>query len=133
MNIGQILGNVSQDSKLEGSEWAKGRCHIETSRIRKELNEKGLPSRIIYAENRKTPLQVFRDTGQRSNHYAIYFPQLSRVVDYTMRQFNPESEYPFVGTQKEWRDMLKKSWDQETIYSKTFDSDIEIKDWSSLL
>lgn len=133
MKFKDILGKVPQDDRLKDSSWAAGRCHKETSKIRSTLCAEGIDSRIIYAENRANPVEVYHDTGQYSNHYAVYLPKYCRVVDFTMRQFDPDSDYPYVGTQKEWKEILKKSWDQKVIHAKTFSNDEEVREWSCSL
>ena len=112
---------------------ATGQCHIETERVRSMLALCGVQTKIMYAENRKTAVEVFNNTGQHSNHYAIYLEGSCRVIDFTMRQFDPDSPFPFVGTQREWKDKLRSAWKQETIYAKAFNDNDEILDWSKLI
>lgn len=48
--------------------------------------------------------------GQSSDHYALHIPELDTVIDYTMRQFDPASAFPYIGTLAEWSAKLAHVW-----------------------
>lgn len=127
MTIDAVLAGVEVDPNLKSPEVSSGRCFIETTKILSSLEVK---AKYMYAENRFNPVEVFDNSGQRGNHYAIYFPQYNRVVDYTISQFNQDCPFPFIGTQREWKNILKDAWDVGKIHSKSFDTLDQIKEWT---
>ena len=96
--------------KYENPAVAAGMCYIASEQIYGFFNSHEGNLRVIYAEHHNNPAYRYHDLGQYSNHYAIYSPEEKLVIDYTMRQFAPESEFPFIGTKRQWHKLLCKAW-----------------------
>lgn len=91
-------------------EGAAGECASVTYELQELCKLLGFESKSVYAENISSSTEYnFLDSGQYSNHYALLLPS-DTVIDFTMRQFFPDSEFPFVGTRKAWGKMLSKAW-----------------------
>lgn len=90
---------------------AAGMCYVATENIIEVFP--GLVS--LVADHSNSPMRRFKKLGQYSNHYTPYDPIEDRVYDFTMRQFNPDCGYPFIGTREEWLTELAVAWDTDTI------------------
>lgn len=101
---------------------ARGRCYTETRKIQNLLKDNKISSRVVYAENHNNPEYRYDNLGQHADHYAIYIPSENRVIDYTMRQFDPDCVHPFVGTRHQWKQKLEEAWDYKSVEVQTVKS-----------
>lgn len=106
---------------------SSGRCWLETDKLHALLLENEVPHKIAYAENLDDPYERYNNLGQYGNHYAIYVPEEELIVDYTLRQFDPDCPHPFVGSKESWFKYLSDAWETENIYEQFEDNidDIE--------
>lgn len=112
MSQDQILATVGTlFDECKDAEAAAGECARITYELQTLCKNMGIDTKSVYAEAPSSNTEhLYLETGAYSNHYALFLPQSDTVIDYTMRQFHPESEFPFVGTRRAWGKMLSKAW-----------------------
>lgn len=88
---------------------AKGKCWS----ISEDICEKLAWTDIMYIHcaHDNDPDTRFITLGQHSDHYAVYHEDTNTVIDYTLRQFDPNTPFPFVGSPAQWLDVLERSWE----------------------
>lgn len=89
---------------------ARGECYLTSRKIHELVNWDERTS-LIQAEHLNDPVGRLKNLKQHSDHYAIHLPGEDKVLDYTLRQFDPDTSFPFVGTVTEWLQILSTSWD----------------------
>lgn len=99
--IKKLVPSVNSLSTPEG---AKNRCHAISTMICDTLSSQST--------------QYIGITSATGNHFACYIEDLesdddSLVLDFTMRQFDPDSEFPLIMKASEWEQKVKKSLDIE--------------------
>lgn len=52
---------------------------------------------------------------QHSDHYALYVVEDELVLDFTMRQFDSVSPFPFIGTVDQWLEKLAVAWEYKSL------------------
>lgn len=83
---------------------ASGNCLISVSRLLESCPDWSDHLNVIYMETFKP----FAPTTY-TNHYALLIE--GKVVDFTLRQFNPRVPYPSVMDPDDWRSVLIEAWD----------------------
>lgn len=96
---------------------ARGECEMTSKEIRSMFNWDS-QIHLIEMWHYNDPDGRYYELNQHSNHYAVYVPAEKLIVDYTLRQFDPSTPFPFIGTRKQWRRVLEASWDTKKLHSK---------------
>lgn len=100
---------------------AKGMCYDVTLDVQDEFNIRN----TIYSSHDNDPDYRFNILGQHCDHHALM--HRGKVLDFTLRQFDPDSPYPFYGSVEEWKSILSRTWDTDIdhfILDHPDDSDI---------
>ncbi len=53
-----------------------------------------------------------------TNHFAFIIDE-NTIVDYTLRQFDPQVPYPFVGNHEEWGNAIAKRWNKTPVFTNS--------------
>lgn len=104
--------------EFEDKDKAKGECCVTTEAIRALTNWDPRGS-TIEAHHWNDPDGRWFEYGQHSDHFAVYIKSEDLVVDYTLRQFDETTPFPFVGKLKKWKKILRTAWDTEIIHVDT--------------
>lgn len=96
-------------TRLDSPDTARGMCADVSEFLRDEF---GLPLIRVIHDN--DPDYRYKAFDQHSDHYASVLPD-GRMLDYTLRQFDRNTPYPFIGTRKEWEGILSRAWDSPAI------------------
>ena len=95
--------------KLHDPEVASGQCYLSVEKILNYYQIHDEPV-VAFARHYNDPQGRYYEHGQYSNHYAIWHPEEKLVVDFTLRQFAPTSQWPWVGTYSAWLRILARAW-----------------------
>lgn len=94
---------------LDSPDTARGMCYSVSEYL---FGEFDLPLiRVFHTNNPDYRYETF---DQHSDHYASVLPD-GRMLDYTLRQFDRNTPYPFIGTREEWEGILSRAWDSPAI------------------
>lgn len=109
----QIVAKHSQkwssQHKYRNPKSASGKCYISTTALLSYYdNPEGLE--VAFARHHNDPQGRYYEHGQYSNHYAIWHLEEKLVVDFTLTQFAPTSQWPWVGTYSAWLRILARAW-----------------------
>lgn len=122
--IGREIVNLSEQLvEFVGEEYneygcpneASGMC-MTTSRQIHEMFDWDSRMKLVEVKHFNNPDGRFYELNQYANHYAVYIPEEKLVIDYTLRQFDPTTDFPFIGSKKKWRRVLEKAWDTKAIH-----------------
>lgn len=97
--------------------YAGGECYNVTYEIQDLVNWDER-MQVLYADHNNDVAGRHKRLQQCSDHYAVYLPGEDKVLDYTLRQFNPDTTFPFVGSVTEWLRVLQDSWETEDVKLK---------------
>lgn len=101
-----VIGYMeSSDYNFRDPESARGMCYEVSIELMYEFRF----SKSIYSFHNNNRLVRFNELGQHSDHHAIM--HRGKVLDYTLRQFDESTPWPFYGTVSEWKSILEKAWD----------------------
>lgn len=92
-------------ANLTDPDQAKGMCYTVTSVVQDKFD---IP-KIIYTNHDNDPNYRYKSLGQHSDHFALM--HRGKVLDFTLRQFDPTTPFPFYGSVSEWKSYLEKTWD----------------------
>lgn len=92
---------------------AAGNCRIVTEEICGMLNWTDVE--VIYTTHHNDPAGRYHRLQQYSDHFAVYIPEEGLVLDYTMRQFDPATPFPYVGTVDAWKELLYIAWEVSSL------------------
>lgn len=93
------------DDDLIDPESARGMCYDVSLLVQEAFNMK----KTIFSYHDNDPDYRFNKLNQHSDHHANI--HRGKVIDFTLRQFDSETPWPFYGTVDEWVSILSKAWD----------------------
>ncbi len=109
-----IIDEVGNEcDKFQVPTRAAGQCRIVTEELGDMLNWTDVE--IIYTTHYNDPAGRYHKLQQHSDHFALYIHEEGLVLDYTMRQFDPATPFPYVGTIDAWKDLLCIAWDVKSV------------------
>lgn len=111
--LGIIDACGDEHDKFMSAKASAGQCYITTHKVGALIGWNEIE--MIYAENLNNPDGRFYELNQYSNHYAIYVPEEGLVLDYTLRQFNAATPFPYVGTVDAWTLVLAEAWEYKNV------------------
>lgn len=95
--VGEMVDLVGADlHKYAVPHGAEGKCLAATRLIGEIVHWDGVEMIFTRRDGR--------------DHCAAYIREEGKVLDYTMRQFHPETAFPFIGTLAEWESMICAAW-----------------------
>lgn len=97
---------ASEYPHLTDPGYSSGMCY-EVSEFLAAYFDEFIP---VHAEHDNDPIGRFEEMGQYSNHFALYHVKDQMVVDFTFRQFDPDSPFPLVTTRRNWHNRLRRAW-----------------------
>ena len=95
------------EDDLSDPDLARGQCYDVTTFVQESFDMK----KTIFSYHTNDPHYRFNELNQHSDHHANM--HYGKVLDFTLRQFDPETPWPFYGTVDEWLSILSKAWDTE--------------------
>lgn len=111
-DIEEIIDQVGTGyAKYSNPDVAAGYCNIVTAQVLDDLEWMG--AQMIYTAHTNDPDWRYSELGQYADHFAVYID--GTVLDYTMRQFHPDTPFPYVGTVDDWTALLSAAWEQEDL------------------
>lgn len=109
-----IIDEVGNEyDKFQIPSVASGYCRVVTEKLGEMLNWTDVE--IIYTKHHNDPDGRYHRLNQYSDHFALYIPEEGLILDYTMRQFDPATPFPYVGTVDAWKDLLCIAWEVSTL------------------
>lgn len=111
MLVQQVITFASTHAYLQIPENAAGQCWEMSETFYYEQCS-GL---LEVIETRAPDIHIL-DTGQYSDHYALYDPESDMVIDFTMRQFKEDVDFPLICSKDEWGKILAEAWKCSWVY-----------------
>lgn len=113
--LNELLEIVDDEyDELQDPALANGECYLTSSAIL-SLTNWDERAELLRASHCNDAVERYQSLGQASDHYAVYLPGEGTVLDYTLRQFNPATTFPFVGTVMEWLQILGTAWESADV------------------
>lgn len=112
--IEEIMGLCgSQFDKYQDPDEARGWCLIATEDLGRLVGWDGVEA--VYTNHHNDPSGRYIQYHQHSDHYALYVVEDELVLDFTMRQFDSVSPFPFIGTVEQWKIKLETAWEYRNL------------------
>lgn len=113
-----IIDEVADEfDRFQVASNASGYCRITTEKLGERLDWTDVE--MIYTNHNNDPDGRYLRLQQYSDHFALYIPEEGLVLDYTMRQFDPATPFPYVGTVDAWKELLAVAWDVTELHTTT--------------
>lgn len=116
-DVTKWVAEVFRRENLTTPEGSSGMCYTVSQDVQYEFDFKNL----IYSFHDNDALGRYKNLGQHSDHFAIM--HRGKVLDYTLRQFDESTPWPFYGTIQEWKSVLEKAWETEVDHHIIYDVD----------
>lgn len=107
----------SEQDKYMTPKGAKGYCMISSVEVCNKIGWEDVE--LIYTRHYNNPDGRWLEMQQHSDHFAVYVPEDGLVLDYTMRQFDPATPFPYVGTIAAWTNLLSIAWEHQNLVVTT--------------
>lgn len=116
-DVSKWVSQTFARDNLTTADGSSGMCYSVTQDVQYQFDFKN----IIYSFHDNDALRRYRTLGQYSDHFAIM--HRGKVLDYTLRQFDESTPWPFYGTIDEWKSVLEKAWETKVDHHIIYDVD----------
>lgn len=116
-DVSKWVSQVFAHDNLMTADGASGMCYTVSQNVQYQFDFK----KLIYTFHDNDAVGRYRTLGQYSDHFAIM--HRGKVLDYTLRQFDESTPWPFYGTIDEWKAVLEKAWETKVDHHIVYDVD----------